>query len=68
MRSFYTVLLVIFLTLIAFAVGYVSGYRFGYIQALADKANNIEPEWMLVEQANKEVIWKRNNNYKGSNK
>ena len=68
MRTFYTIIVVIFLTLIASAVGYVSGHKLGYIQALADKANNIEPEWMLVEQDNKEVIWKRNNNYKGPNK
>lgn len=68
MRAFYTTIVVILFTLIASAVGYVAGYKLGYTQTLADKANNIDPEWQLVEQDNKEVIWKRNNNYKGSNK
>lgn len=68
MRNFWFVLLAIIISIMLFAFGYVAGYRDGYIHALIDKANNIEPEWRLVEQDNKEVIWKRNNNYKGSNK
>lgn len=68
MKVYYTILVAILFILILSAGFYATGYRLGYTQALVDKANNIEPEWQLVEQDNKEVIWKRNNNYKGSNK
>lgn len=68
MRTFSFVLMTIIISISSTLVGYCIGYKNGYIYALIDAMNNTKPEFILTETEDKQVVWKRNNDYKGISK
>ena len=49
----------------SFIIGHTIGTRQGYISALVDIMNDIDPKYRLVKTVKQELVWRLNNNYKG---
>ena len=52
----------------SFIIGHTIGQRHGYIAALVDVMNDIDPKYRLVKTVKQELVWRLNNNYKGASK
>jgi hypothetical protein len=65
MRTFAFVVVAIIISIISCTCGYTVGCRNGYIHALIDKMNNIQPKYILKEKEDKQVVWTEDLNYNG---